>query len=171
MIYFGVLMVFGIAWLIDIAEQRRDRRVQAKCNATHQEMYDLIDEYFGHSPALAREHKAYTDTFIHGVTADSGYEYHAEIDEVTDEKERKARTKALENGTYELYKANALSRGFLIDAIDTAMAEALVEDEPEVITEGQGIENLTMLLMNAGMSRAEAHNKAQNSYRIMKGMV
>lgn len=173
MVYIGLLIIVAIAWIINKADEKRNARSQAECVKTHQKMYDLIDEHYGHNPALAREKKAYTDTFIHGVWRESGRNYSADgIAEVTDAKERRERTKALENGTYEAYEANSLNKGLLIDAVDNAIAEMRVDARPAPVTSSEdGISRLAHTLMDKGFSYPEAVEMVENCNRKIGGVI
>ena len=171
MIYLGALLVIAIAWAIGKADNKRVDRSQRNCEEIHQKMYDLIDEHFKGSPAHAREYKADADTFINGVWKEAGKRYEPTgIKQVTTVKERRERIEAVEAGTYDDYKAHALERAEILDAIDRASARMIVESKPGNISREQGIENMAQHLTSCGMGYEEARSKAENFREVMENM-
>lgn len=171
MIYIGALMILSIAWIIGKADDRRYKRSQKACEKVHQRMYDLIDEHFAGMPAHARAYKADADTFIHGVWKEAGKDYRTTgLKEVTTAKERRERIKAVESGEYDSYKAHALERAEILDAIDRTVARRIAADSTGDISRESGIENMTQDLVDNGMGYDEAKAKAETFRKAMESL-
>lgn len=169
MIYIGIGLLLLMSWLMGKADDKRYKRSRDACEAVHAQMYDLIDEHFAGHPAKAKEAKAATDTFIHGVWREAGKDYQPEtLKEETTRKEQKKRIKAVKAGTYSRdYGINALEKAELMDRIDRAIAASIAEQSRGPETEADGIQAGTQMLMGYGLSREEARATAENFRKAM----
>lgn len=125
MVYIAVGLMLAIMYGIEWLDTKRLERSTMATEETQQKMYNLIDEYFGDSPAQARERKAEVDMIIAEHWNELNREYKPSTKQVTTAGERKERNKACREGRYSEYKIAQLKRAQALDAIDEVAVDML----------------------------------------------
>lgn len=167
MIYIIFGLMVGIMTLFEKLDDRREARSYESVQETHNKLYNLIDKHFGDSPAQARERKAEVDMIIHEHWKEKGREYKpTKVDEVTTRKERKERLKACENGCYSTYRAKQFEKAKVLDAIDEAIIDKMVDIE---MSQPKGSKEyaITRMMERLNISRDEATRRVDNFMSTM----
>lgn len=170
MVYIALLLMLAIMYGIEHADRKRKARSLASVEKTHQALYDLIDSEYGNTPAQARERKAEVDMIIHTHWNDIGRDYSpASVKEVTTKKERKERDKACNEGRYSAYSAQKFSKAQILDAIDEAIIDKMIAEDPyPPCSEAEGKERaITDMMECLGISREEATKNVERFIETM----
>lgn len=133
MIYLALLLLLAIAYSIQFFDNKAHKRSLEKVEQIHSELYDLIDEYYGDMPNVAKERKAMVDVMVHEHWRNIGREYETDkVDEVTSATERKERAKRMRKGECSAYsvknlKDSELFRATVLDVVENEAVDRQVE--------------------------------------------
>lgn len=167
MVYIVFMLMVGIIYLIEWADDRANAQSTKATEETHKKLYALIDEHFGDSPAQARERKAEVDMIIHEHFKDIGRKYSpAAVKQVTTDKERKERFKACSEGRYSAYKVKQFEKAQVLDAIDDAIVDKMIDVERSQ-SGGNKEYAITKLMERQNISRDEATKRINNFMSTM----
>ena len=133
MVYLALLLLLAIAYGVQHFDNKSYKRSIKSVEQTHRKFYDLIDEYYGDLPHVAKERKAVVDTMIHEYWRSIGREYSTDaVSEVTTETERKERAKSMSKGKCSAYSVNNIGasemfKEMMLDIIEEESVNRQVE--------------------------------------------